>query len=36
MEDVRKAFVEEVEKDFERQGQWLLKEEGVNLSVARK
>lgn len=36
VEDVRKAFVEEVERDFVRKGEWLVKEEGVNLSIARK
>ena len=36
MEDVRKAFVEEVEKEFKRQGEWIVKDEGVNLSLARK
>ena len=35
-EDVRTAFVEEVEKGYERQGDWLVKGEGVNLSIARK
>lgn len=35
-EDVRKAFVEEVQKDYERKGEWLVKGEGVNLTIARK
>ena len=36
VEDVRGLFVEEVDREFERQGEWLVKGEGVNLSVARK
>lgn len=36
VEDVRRAFVEEVEREYERQGAWLVKGEGVNWSVARK
>lgn len=34
--DVRRAFVEEVEREYERQGAWLVKGEGVNWSIARK